>query len=79
MRKIWSTGKKSGKPVVVFAASEEEYMQASENSGGACLACGEETDGVEPDARKYKCGACGEFRVYGFEELLTMGRVEIEE
>lgn len=37
---------------------------------GICIACGEETDGVEPDARKYPCDVCGERTVYGAEELL---------
>ena len=37
---------------------------------GFCNACGEETDGCEPDARRYECEACGERQVYGAEELL---------
>lgn len=37
---------------------------------GFCTACGEDADGVEPDARKYTCEACGEKAVYGAEELL---------
>ena len=40
---------------------------------GFCLACGEEADGCEPDARRYECEACGEKRVYGAEELAIMG------
>jgi hypothetical protein len=37
---------------------------------GFCLACGNEQGGCEPDARRYKCEACGERQVYGVEELL---------
>jgi predicted RNA-binding Zn-ribbon protein involved in translation (DUF1610 family) len=37
---------------------------------GFCLACGNEVHGVEPDARRYLCEACGERQVYGIEELL---------
>lgn len=37
---------------------------------GLCIACGAEAYGVEPDARKYKCEACGAHAVYGAEELL---------
>lgn len=37
---------------------------------GLCLACGNEQDGCEPDARRYQCDACGERAVYGAEELL---------
>jgi Zn finger protein HypA/HybF involved in hydrogenase expression len=39
---------------------------------GFCLACGNEQGGCEPDARRYKCEACGEFQVYGAEELAMM-------
>ena len=39
---------------------------------GFCLACGEDADGCEPDARKYECEACGECQVYGAEEVLIM-------
>lgn len=39
---------------------------------GFCIACGAENWGVEPDAREYRCRSCGEFRVYGAEELLLM-------
>lgn len=37
---------------------------------GICLACGEEQDGCEPDARNYVCESCGEKFVYGAEEIL---------
>lgn len=37
---------------------------------GFCIKCGLECYGVEPDARKYPCESCGEFGVYGAEELL---------
>lgn len=41
---------------------------------GFCIACGAEADGVEPDARRYPCEACGAAAVYGAEELLiTLG------
>ena len=46
---------------------------------GFCLACGAEAGEVEPDARKYKCESCGAPKVYGLEELLMMGLVELEE
>lgn len=37
---------------------------------GFCVACGEEQDGCEPDARRYECEHCGERQVYGAAELL---------
>lgn len=37
---------------------------------GFCIACGAEANGVEPDARRYPCEACGAAAVYGAEEIL---------
>ena len=37
---------------------------------GACIKCGADAWGVEPDARGYKCEECGENAVYGGEELV---------
>jgi hypothetical protein len=37
---------------------------------GFCLSCGNEQGGCEPDARAYRCEACGDYKVYGAEELL---------
>jgi len=50
----------------------DQVMQAVESgdSIGFCVACGAETDGVEPDARNYKCDECGANKVFGAEELL---------
>ena len=49
----------------------EESMRDTSNPG-FCIACGTDTDGVEPDAREYPCEACGQMAVYGAEELLLM-------
>lgn len=46
---------------------------ASLDNPGICLACGEDADGCEPDARGYECESCGEPRVFGAEELLLAG------
>lgn len=40
---------------------------------GICIACGNEQDGCEPDARNYVCEACGERAVFGAEEMLLCG------
>ena len=48
-----------------------EAVQADDNLG-FCVACGAEAYGVEPDARGYKCEACGKPKVYGAQELLFM-------
>ena len=47
-----------------------ERSHATLDNPGFCVACGEEADGCEPDARRYKCECCGERAVYGAEELL---------
>ena len=39
---------------------------------GFCIACGEESDGCEPDARGYECHSCGLNDVYGAEEIMMM-------
>jgi hypothetical protein len=39
---------------------------------GFCLKCGEQADGVEPDARRYECESCGANAVYGSEEIVMM-------
>jgi hypothetical protein len=58
--------------------TEERIFDACErrmttlDDPGFCLACGNEQGGYEPDARHYRCEACGERRVYGAEELLLM-------
>lgn len=44
--------------------------QSTLDNPGFCIECGNEVEGVEPDARKYECEACGEDTVYGAEELL---------
>lgn len=51
----------------------------SDGTLGICLACGEIAYGVEPDARGYQCEDCGKPQVYGLEEAVLMGRVEISE
>lgn len=46
-----------------------ERRMSNLDNPGFCIACGEEQDGCEPDARKYKCESCGEMKVYGSDEL----------
>jgi hypothetical protein len=37
---------------------------------GICVSCGEDQEGCEPDAERYKCETCGQMAVYGAEQLL---------
>jgi hypothetical protein len=52
--------------------SAVERQQTDLDDPGFCIACGEDADGCEPDAREYECESCGEHAVYGAEELLMM-------
>jgi len=54
----------------VMSAAEAE-MFGTDNPG-FCLACGEEADGCEPDARGYTCECCEQSKVYGAQEVLFM-------
>ena len=51
------------------AAAVERRLTSLDNPG-FCLACGEEAEGCEPDARQYPCESCGADAVYGAEEIL---------
>ena len=50
-----------------------ERRETSLDNPGFCVRCGFESNGCEPDARRYECEDCGERTVYGAEELLMMG------
>jgi hypothetical protein len=58
------------------AVTLERVMEATErqmtglDDPGFCIRCGEEAEGVEPDARKYVCDSCDHPAVYGAGELL---------
>jgi hypothetical protein len=52
-----------------ICAAVKASRRSLENPG-ICLCCGADAEGVEPDARKYKCEACGKPGVYGAEQLL---------
>ena len=54
----------------------EDIQAADDDQAGFCLHCGNMQFNCEPDARNYKCEACGERRVFGAAELVFMGRVK---
>jgi len=54
---------------VMEAVEDAEYTL---DNPGFCIACGENADGVEPDACEYECEACGQNKVYGAQEILFM-------
>lgn len=59
-------------PSITVERIEEACWRAETtlDNPGICIACGVETEGVEPDARRYECESCGERTVYGVQELL---------
>ena len=48
-------------------------QETGTDNPGFCLACGEEQEGCEPDARGYECESCGARKVFGASEVLLMG------
>ena len=56
-----------------FKPSIQLVMALSGDNQGFCLACAHEQDGVEPDAQRCTCEACGAPKVYGAEEIALMG------
>jgi CxxC motif-containing protein len=57
----------------MVSATTEEIMA---HDSGICLSCGKEVhEGIEPDARSYRCDFCERYQVYALEELLVMGRI----
>ena len=60
--------------------TEEEYSARYHEDAGVCLACGNFTDSpVKPDAQHYKCGVCGDLKVFGLEEALLVGALTFRE
>jgi hypothetical protein len=57
--------------------TEKEYRDMVNENGGFCTKCHCEHYGIEPDAIKYHCEDCNNNAVYGIEELLVMGQVDI--
>lgn len=46
--------------------------------GGFCTHCGETTQYCEPDGRRLRCESCGVAAVYGLEELLLAGILDLK-
>jgi hypothetical protein len=52
-------------------AACQAYDETIDNTG-FCVKCGADAEGCEPDARGYRCEACGEMAVYGAQEVALM-------
>ncbi len=55
----------------------DEFQEYSDDYMGVCLSCNELQDGCEPDAENYKCESCGEHKVFGLEQALIIGQIDI--
>lgn len=59
----------------IIKAYEEEI---TDGTNGCCLACEEFVfGGIEPDAENYICDNCHQPQVFGLEQLLIMGKLEL--
>lgn len=67
---------KQGRKLVM---SESEYLDAQDNYIGYCTSCGADHTECEPDARKRFCEACHKHTVYGAQELLIAGKIELND
>lgn len=58
----------------------EEFQEHSDSNDGYCKTCKEVTanGGIEPDAREYECPDCKELTLYGVEEALLQGLIELD-
>lgn len=58
--------------------SMEEYWHYRNELVGFCTACQDWTrECTEPDAREYDCPVCEELTVFGTEEAMLMGLLEV--
>ena len=59
--------------ITVERVSEAVYRRMTTlGNPGFCLDCGADADGCEPDARHYRCEACGLLAMFGADEILLM-------
>jgi len=60
--------------------TEETYRQFVDDNYGICInkeCLTVQLGYIEPDAEKYECEECGRHSVYGTEQLLLIGIIEI--
>jgi hypothetical protein len=66
------------KPHIPKVVAEYDFTEYAEQNMGYCKACREFThDCCEPDARNYECPECGESEVFGAEEAMLIGIIEV--
>jgi hypothetical protein len=58
--------------------TEAEWLNSCDGYEGYCLVCHEFTrDSTEPDAEEYDCPVCGGNTVYGTEQALVLGLLDV--
>lgn len=57
--------------------TEAEFRWLTDDNMGLCRNCGEPRECCEPDAENYECEYCEQNEVFGVEQLLLRGELEI--
>lgn len=57
--------------------SLEEFKEMHDCGFGICLNCGDVLQGIEPDAENYECPICFKHEVYGLDQALLIGQLEL--
>lgn len=55
------------------------YREFQNDHAGVCVKCNAVNFEVEPDACGYECEDCGKFAVYGIEQLMVCGKIDLTE
>ncbi len=69
---------KAGETVTRFIPRVQPGDCMANDNEGLCLLCGNTQSGVEPDAERYQCEACGQRSVYGLDQFVLRGWCEVE-
>jgi hypothetical protein len=72
-----TSGERGTMTTATFKMTEAEYREGEDVFEGRCIECGAVAYSVEPDARAYECDECGAKAVFGLQELLLMGLLDI--
>jgi hypothetical protein len=64
---------------MVIKMTTQRYERLDSANDGICIKCGAENSCVEPDAENYECEACEEDAVFGMQQALICGHVEIHD
>ena len=63
---------------MAYHIAEAHYRDLRESYSGICLHCHAIKHGdVEPDAENYKCEDCGKKRMFGIEQLVISGVLQV--